>query len=181
LKRFLKKPFLVLVFVLFGMQILQAQFFKKYFYYEGEVGGITSFFVKDTENNTHVFSIGGLSFRGGLGIHNDEGSLFLGIHSGIEGNFRHDTGILPVYLNSKVALGIDAKSKLILSFGYGKSFQIGPENYHGFLRKYTLGFANLTDKENIETYFIEINNHGFNFPDGVSATTLNIGFTYTFL
>lgn len=175
------KNLAAVAFFLFGAQFAQAQFFKKHFYYEGEIGGITSFFVEDAEGKTHIFSLGGLSFRGGLGVHNEENSLFFGIHSGIEGNFRHDTGILPVYINSKVAFDLSDDSKLILSFGYGKSFQIGTENYKGFLRKYTIGFATVTDEKNMQTIFIEINNHGFDFPDGVSATSLNIGYTFTFL
>jgi len=181
LKKTFRKHFLIVIVALLGTQFLQAQFFKKNFYYEGEIGGITSFFVQDAEGETHIFAFGGLSFRGGIGIHNKENSLFLGLHSGIEGNFRHDTGILPVYLNSKLAFGLADNTKMILSFGYGKSFQIGTENYKGFLRKYTIGIANVTDKENLQTFFIEINNHGFNFPDGVSATSLNLGITFTFL
>ncbi|MCF6131408.1 hypothetical protein [Flavobacterium wongokense] len=169
------------IFVLFGFQMGHAQFFKKYFFYEGEIGGITSFFVKDADGDTKVVTVGGLSFRGGLGIHNEDNSLSLGLNSGIEGNFKHDTGILPVYINSRVMLGDDT-NKVILAFGYGRSFQMGPENLHGYLRKYTIGFANITDRNNMQTFFIEANNHGFNFPDdGLAAKTLNFGYTYTFL
>uniref|UniRef100_UPI00404B5318 hypothetical protein n=1 Tax=Flavobacterium sp. TaxID=239 RepID=UPI00404B5318 len=171
----------IILISIFGTQFLHAQFFKNYCYYEGEVGGITSFFVKDADGETQIMTLGGLSFRGGLGIHNEENSLFFGIHSGIEGNFRHETGILPVYLNSKVALEVDDETFIILAFGYGKSFQIGTENYKGFLRKYTIGLAGLTRRGNMNTLFIEVNNHGFYFPDGVRAVTLNIGLTFSFL
>lgn len=163
-----------------GNQSVQAQSIKQYLYYEGEVAGITSFFVADSEGDTKVFSIGGLAFRGGLGVHNEDGSLFLGLHSGIEGNFRHNTGILPVYLNSRVAFEISDDDKIILGFGYGKSFQVGTENYKGFLRKYTIALADVGEK-NMHSFFIEGINHGFDFPDGVSAITLNLGMTYTFL
>ena len=171
----------IILFSVFGTQLLYAQFFKNNFYYEGEVGGITSFFVKDTDGETQIITLGGLSFRGGLGVHNEENSLFLGIHSGIEGNFRHETGILPVYLNSKVALELENEAFIILAFGYGKSFQMGSENLKGFLRKYTVGFAGLTKRGNMNTFFIEINNHGFYFPNGVRAVTLNVGLTFSFL
>lgn len=168
--------------VLLGTQLLQAQFFKENFYYEGEIGCISSFFVTNTEGETKVFSIGGLSFRGGLGIHDGEDIVFFGIHSGIEGNFRHNTGILPVYLNSKVAVPVSENGRLIFSFGYGKSFQIGTENLKGYLRKYTVSFGNITKKDNMESFFIEVNNHGFNFPDNdIPAITLNFGYTFTFL
>jgi hypothetical protein len=176
----MKKFLFGLLFVL-TTQFVHAQFFKNNFYYEGEVGGITSFLVKDQEGNTKFITVGGLSFRGGLGIHDEEGNLFFGLHSGIEGNFRHETGILPVYLNSRVAFDIGDNSKIVFAFGYGKSFQVGPENYKGFLRKYTFALANMTEKDNMQSVFIEINNHGYNFPDGTSAITLNLGFTFTFL
>ena len=173
---------LLFALVLLVTQLSQAQFFKDNFYYEGEVGGITSFFVSNAEGETKVFSVGGLSFRGGLGIHDEENNFFIGIHSGMEGNFRHKTGILPLYLNSKVALDLGDETKLIFSFGYGKSFQIGHENLKGYLRKYTIGFATNTENDNMRTFFLEINNHGFNFPDdGTSAITLNLGYTFTFL
>lgn len=178
--KFIAILFVVLLPVIMGSQSVQAQSVKDYLYYEGEVAGVTSFFVSDAEGNTKVFSIGGLAFRGGVGVHNEEGSLFLGLHSGMEANFRHETGILPVYLNSRAAFEIGDEERLILGFGYGKSFQIGSENYKGFLRKYTIAIADMGEK-NMCSYFVEITNHGFNFPDGVSATTLNIGFTYTFL
>lgn len=176
----MKKFYLVFILLL-TTEFVHAQFFKDNVYYEGEVGAITSFFLKNQDGETQVFSLGGLSFRGGLGIHNEEQSLFIGLHTGIEGNFRHKTGILPVYLNSKVAFEISDNSKLIFSFGYGKSFQVGPENYKGFLRKYTIALGNTTQKDNMQSIFIEINNHGFSFPDGVRAITLNLGYTFTFL
>ena len=176
----MKKFYLVLIFLV-TTEFVHAQFFKNNFYYEGEVGSITSFFVRDEDGDTQVFSIGGLSFRGGIGIHNEERSLFFGLHTGIEGNFRHKTGILPVYFNSKVAFDIGENTKLIFSFGYGKSFQVGPENYKGFLRKYTIALGNTTQKDNMQSVFIELNNHGFSFPDGVLAITVNLGYTFTFL
>jgi hypothetical protein len=164
-----------------GTQFIQGQFFKDNFYYEGEIGCVSSFFVKNADGETTIFSIGGFSFRGGFGIRDEENTFFLGIHSGIEGNFRHDTGILPMYLNSKVAFHVTDKNRLIFSFGYGKSFQIGMENYKGFLRKYTIGFADITEKDTMQTFFIEVNNHGFIFPDQVPAITLNFGYTFSFL
>lgn len=167
--------------ILLSTQFFHAQSFKDYLYYEGEVGGITSFLTKDADGNTTFIAVGGLSFRGGLGFHDDDDNFFLGLHSGIEGNFRHNTGILPVYINSKIALEVGDKGRLIFSFGYGKSFQIGTENYKGFLRKYTIALGNMTQKDNMQSVFLEINNHGFSFPDGTSAVTLNLGFTYTFL
>jgi hypothetical protein len=180
LKKSVKK--LLFALVLLGTQLLQAQFFKENFYYEGEIGCISSFFVTDAEGETKIFSVGGLSFRGGLGVHDGENIVFLGIHSGIEGNFRHNTGILPLYLNSKVAIPVSEKGRLIFSFGYGKSFHIGHENLKGYLRKYTIAVSTITKKDNMDSFFIEINNHGFNFPDnGIRATTLNFGYTYTFL
>ncbi|MFD2908508.1 hypothetical protein ACFSX9_07140 [Flavobacterium ardleyense] len=133
----MKKFYLVFILVL-TTEFVHAQFFKDNVYYEGEVGAITSFLVKDEDGNSKIISLGGLSFRGGLGIHNEEESLFFGLHTGIEGNFRHKTGILPIYFDSKVAFDIGENTKLIFSFGYGKSFQVGPENYKGFLRKYTI-------------------------------------------
>jgi hypothetical protein len=181
LKKNIKNLFFTILFFVFGTSFIQAQFFKDNFYYEGEVGAITSFFVTSPNGETSVFTVGGLSFRGGLGIHNNENSLFLGINSGIEGNFRHHTGILPIYLNSKIGFDITDNGKLFLSFGYGKSFQIGSENFKGFLRKYTISYGWDTKKENTQYLFIEINNHGFDFPDGVSATTLNLGLGFTFL
>ncbi len=170
----------LLLFV-FGSQSLYAQFFKDNFYYEGEIGGITSFFVTNPQGETKFFTYGGVSFRGGLGIHNQEESLFLGIYSGMEANIRHDTGILPIYLNSKIAFDISDNGKIILSYGYGKSFLVGTENYKGYLRKYTIAYARNNENEAMESFFIEANNHGFNFPDGFPAITINIGFTYTFL
>ena len=170
----------MLLLLFTGNHAAQGQSGKEFLYYEGEVAGITSFFVTDSEGNTKVFSIGGLGFRGGLGVHNEEGSLFLGLHSGIEGNFRHRTGILPVYLNSRIAFDVSDNAKLVLGFGYGKSFQVGAEKYKGFLRKYTLALADVGE-QNMISYFIEITNHGFAFPDRVSAITLNVGLTYTFL
>jgi hypothetical protein len=176
--RFLK---LLILFCLFWTQFSNAQFFKENFYYEGEVGFIAGFFVTNQNEKTEVFSISGLSFRGGVGVHNNEGSLFIGINSGIEGNFRRDTGILPVYLNSKFFIDLTDKTKLLLSFGYGRSFQIGTENYSGYLRKYTIGITKETEKDNYFGVFFEINNHGFYFPDGFKAVTLNVGINYTFL
>lgn len=176
------KRLLAVALFLFGTQLIQAQFFKKNVYYEGEIGGISSLFVKDAEGDTHIFAFGGLSFRGGVGVRNEEGSLFLGLHSGIEGNFRHGIGIFPAYVNSRVVFRIADDIKGVLSFGYGKSFQVGPENLKGYLRKYTIGIADITQNDNMQTFFIEINNHGFNFPDNnIPAITFNVGYTYTFL
>jgi hypothetical protein len=175
------KKLLVAALILLGTQFVQAQFFKDNFYYEGEIGGIVSFAYTDSEGETHPVTIGGVNFRGGLGIHDEGNNFFFGLHSGMDGTFRHRTGILPVYINSRLALGND-KSKIILAFGYGKSFQMGHENLHGFLRKYTIGYATITERNNMETFFIEINNHGFNFPDdNIPAITLNFGYTFTFL
>jgi hypothetical protein len=182
LKKSVRKILFSLILVLSGIQFSQAQFFKNYAYYEGEIGAISSFFVTNSKGEQVPFTIGGMSFRGGLGIHDEENNLFLGIYSGFEGNFRHDTGILPVYLNSKLALNIADDKKLFFSFGYGRSFQVGPENLSGYLRKYAIGFGNVTNSENIQSIFIEIDDHGYNFPDdGVSVITLNFGISYTFL
>lgn len=177
----MKKVYIVITLLL-GVCKGHAQFFKENFYYEGELAGVASLFLTDSKGEAHVFTYGGLNFRGGLGIHDEDGNLFLGLHSGIDGNFRHHTGILPVYLNSRIALDITEKGKLVFAFGYGKSFQMGPEKLKGFLRKYTLGYAKVTSKENLETFFIECNNYGFVFPDnGIPAITLNLGYTFTFL
>ena len=177
----MRKLFLAITLFL-GVGKGQAQFFKDNLYYEGELGGVASLFLTDAKGEAHVFTYGGLNFRGGLGIHDDDGNLFLGLHTGIDGNFRHHTGILPFYLNSRIALDITEKGKLVFAFGYGKSFQMGPEKLKGFLRKYTLGYAKVTSKENLETFFIECNNYGFVFPDnGIPAITLNLGYTFTFL
>jgi hypothetical protein len=159
-----------------------AQFFKDNLYYEGEINGVVALFVKDQLGQVHSYSLGGINFRGGVGIHDGEGYLFLGIHSGMDGNFRHHAGILPVYLNSKFAFDVSENYKLALSFGYGKSFQIGPENLTGFLHKYTIEFAQSTKSKNLESISVEIINYGFYFPDdGTPAITLNLGFKYTFL
>lgn len=176
----MRQFFVVLLLVVFGSQSIQAQFFKKNLYYEGELGGVTALAVTDSDGETKFFSITGINFRGGVGVHNEEGSLFFGLHTGMDGIFRHKTGILPIYLNSKVAFDA-GEGKLVLSFGYGKSFQVGPENYKGYLKKYTIAYATVDDENRMQSFFIEINNHGFNFPDGVSAITLNLGFTFTFL
>ncbi|MDR6760790.1 hypothetical protein J2Y38_000988 [Flavobacterium sp. 2755] len=182
MKKSIRKILFSSLFILFGIQFSQAQFFKKYVYTEGELGAISSFFVTNPEGETVPFTLGGLSFRGGLGVHDEENNLFLGIYSGFEGNFRHSTGILPVYLNSKLALNIADDKKLLFSFGYGRSFQMGPENLSGYLKKYSIAYGKVTSRDNIETFFIEIDNHGYNFPDdGISAITLNFGFGYTFL
>jgi len=182
LKASFKKTILVVLFVLLGTQFLQAQFFKKNFYYEGEIGCITSFFVEDVDGKTHIVTLGGLNFRGGIGVHDEDDIIFFGLYSGMDGNFRHKTGILPVYLNSRIGIPVTETGRIYLSFGYGKSYQIGPENLNGFLRKYTIAFSDKDKNENRQSVFIEINNHGFNFPDdNTPVITLNLGFTYTFL
>ncbi|WP_445453452.1 hypothetical protein [Flavobacterium sp. 25HG05S-40] len=104
-----------------------------------------------------------------------------GLHSGIEGNFRHDAGILPLYINRRITLDVGDDSKLILAFAYGKNFQIGAENFKGSLNKYTIGFTTITDGDIMQTFFIEVTNHGFYYPDGVKAITLNLGYTFKFL
>ncbi|MRX69574.1 hypothetical protein SAMN06265349_102216 [Flavobacterium resistens] len=182
MKKSIRKILFSSIFVLFGVQFSQAQFFKKYVYTEGELGVISSFFVTNSEGEAVPFALGGLSLRGGLGVHDEENNLFLGIYSGFEGNFRHSIGILPVYLNSKLALNIADDKKLFFSFGYGRSFQMGPENLSGYLKKYSIAYGRVTSRENIQSFFIEIDNHGYNFPDdGISVVTLNFGLTYTFL
>jgi len=176
------RKLLFFLVVLFGGQQAHAQFFQNNFYYEGEVGGITSFFVTNAAGEAKVISMSGISFRGGLGLRDESGTMFLGIHSGMDGSFRHQTGILPLYLNSKIAIPVTDKGKIVVSFGYGKSFQIGSENLKGYLRKYTLGLAQETQKENLYTFFVEVNNHGFSYPDDdIPAITLNLGCTFTFL
>lgn len=174
---------LLLCFLLLcGLTKSQAQFFKNNFYYEGEIGFISSFFVTDNDGETHVFTVGGVNFRGGVGIRDEEDIFFFGLHSGMDGNFRHRTGILPVYLNSRIGIPFDDDKRIYFSFGYGKSFQIGSENLHGFLRKYTIAYSHRNKNENRESFFIEANNHGFDFPDnGIPAITINFGYTYTFL
>jgi hypothetical protein len=173
---------LLLFIVLFGLQKGNAQFFKNNLYYEGEIGGITSFFYTDANDKSHIITLGGLNFRGGVGIRDGEDIVFFGIYSGMDGNFRHHTGILPVYLNSRIGIPISDSDRIYFSFGYGKSYQIGPENRHGFLRKYTIAYSYRNKGENRESFFMEINNHGFNFPDdNIPVITLNIGYTFTFL
>lgn len=177
----MKKVLFVILFFCFS-QFTNAQFFKNNLYYEGEVGFISSFLVKDQEDNTTFFTFGGVNLRGGVGVHDNENIVFLGIHSGMDANFRHGEGILPVYLNSKLAFDIGEETKLIVAFGYGKSFQIGPENRNGYLRKYTIAIGDLTESENMQSIFIEVNNHGYNFPDdNTKVFTINFGYTYTFL
>ncbi|WP_130733901.1 hypothetical protein [Flavobacterium sp. J27] len=178
----MKLNLLSLIILASFSQFINAQFTGAKIYYEGEIGVVSSFFIKDSEGNTTLYEPGGLNFRGGIGLHDEENIFFLGLHSGMDANFRHTTGILPVYLNSKLALEIDDEIKLIFSFGYGKSFQIGPENLHGFLRKYTIALGNITKNDNLQSVFIEIVNHGYNFPDdGTPVVTLNFGYTFTFL
>jgi hypothetical protein len=176
------KKLLAAALILFGTQCIQAQSFKDNFYYEGEIGFITSFFFTDVNGESHVATIGGLNFRGGIGVHDEEDIVFLGLHAGMDGNFRHKTGILPVYLNSRIGIPITDDKRIYLSFGYGKSYQMGHENLHGFLRKYTVSYSYKNKGENRESFFIEFNNHGFNFPyNDIPAKTLNFGYTFTFL
>lgn len=176
------KKLIALALILFGTQCVQAQFFKNNFYYEGEVGGISSFFVEDSEGKTHVFTVGGLSFRGGVGVHDEDDIIYIGLYSGVEGNFRWRTGICPVYVNTRVGIPIVDETQVYIAFGYGKSFQVGPENLNGFLRKYTIGLSGKSEDGNRQSFFLEINNHGFNFPNSeeLSAITLNFGFSFTF-
>lgn len=165
-----------------GILKSNAQFFKDNFYYEGEIGCVSSFFVKDNQGEAHVFTVGGLNFRGGVGVRDEDDLFFFGVYSGMDGNFRHKTGILPVYLNSRIGIPISETGRIYFSFGYGKSFQIGHENLNGFLRKYTIALSRRNENENRQSVFIEINNHGFNFPDNnFPAITLNFGYTFTFL
>lgn len=100
------KKILLLISFLFGLQFSFGQFFKENGYYEAEIGTISSFLVKNDEGETKLFTVGGVNLRGGIGIHNDEEALFIGINSGMDANFRWRIGILPVYLNSNVALDI---------------------------------------------------------------------------
>lgn len=174
------KELFVVALILFGTQFVRAQFFKNTFYYEGEIGSIVSFFVEDVAGERHVVTFGGVNFRGGIGVHDEDDIIFLGIYSGMEGYIRHDTGILPVYLNSRIGIPFSENDRLYFGFGYGKSFQIGPENFKGILHKYTIALSTKTKGENRTSYFLEIVNHGFNFPDDVPAISLNVGFTYTF-
>lgn len=162
-----------------GSQTATAQFFEENIYYEGELSGIASFLMEDENGDVQFLTLGGLGLKGGVGIHNDEGSLFLGVHSGVEGNFRHRTGIIPVYVNSRVAFDVSENGKIILGFGYGRSMQIGTERYAGYLRKYSIAHA--IGDENMFSYFVEVANHGFRYPDGVRATTVNLGIALTFL
>lgn len=171
----------MLIVILCGFAESHAQFFKNNFYYEGEVGGIVSFAYTDNDGKTHPVTIGGLNFRGGVGVHDEEDIVFLGLYSGMDGNFRHRTGILPVYLNSRIGIPVTETGRIYFGFGYGKSYQMGPENLHGFLRKYTISISDEDDRGRRYSMFIEANNHGFRFPDDNNpAITLNVGFTFTF-
>lgn len=173
---------LLLFSLIFGTQFISAQFFKDNFYYEGELGFVTSVFFTDANGESHIATIGGVNFRGGIGVHDEEDIFFVGLYSGMDGNFRHNTGILPVYLNSRIGIPITDDKRIYASFGYGKSYQIGHENLHGFLRKYTVSYSYKNKGENRESFFVEFNNHGFNFPDdGIPVKTLNFGYTFTFL
>lgn len=171
----------LVVLVLFLSQFANAQFFEDYFYYEGEIGGIAGFLIENEDSETTIASISGLSFRGGIGVHDPDEFLFLGINSGMDGNFRWKLGILPVYLNSKILVPVSDSGRILLWFGYGKSFEMGPGNRHGFLRKYTIGYGNITNSENLISFFIEANNYGFTQPDGFQGKTLSLGVNYTFL
>ncbi len=178
------KKLLILFVLLCGLQKSHAQFFKNNFYYEGEIGGIVSFAFTDNEGKTHPMTLGGLNFRGGIGVHDENEIVFFGLHSGMDGNFRHDIGILPVYINSKVGIPFTETGRIYIGFGYGKDYQIGPERRHGYLRKYTIELSGKSNNgnNNRESVFIEVNNYGFHFPDTDSpGITLNLGFKYTFM
>jgi hypothetical protein len=175
----IKCNYIVFVFLV-GTQFFYGQFFKDNVYYEGEVGAISSLFVKEPDGNTKVFTVGGLSFRGGVGINNSEKSLFIGINSGVEGNFRWKLGILPVYLNGKVAFEVGDNQHILLSVGYGKSFQVGPENLKGNFRKISIAYGKTNKRENFDNLFIELNNHGFYFSEGIPGITINFGVNFMF-
>ncbi|MGC4040874.1 MAG: hypothetical protein QM710_08880 [Flavobacterium sp.] len=170
------RKLLLIIVILCGFHKGHAQF-----YYEGEIGGIVSSYT-DGEKKEHQVTVGGINFRGGIGVHDEDDIVFLGLYSGMDGNWRHQMGILPVYLNARVGLPLSETSRIYFGFGYGKSYQIGSENLHGFLRKYTISFSGKEEDGNRAGIFLEINNHGFNFIDDHNRViTLNIGFTFTFL
>jgi hypothetical protein len=173
-----KKNFYSVLLFLVMSQFFYGQFSKENVYYEGEVGAISSFFVKEPDGNTKIFTVGGLSFRGGVGINNAERSLFIGINTGMEGNFRWNLGILPVYINGKVAFEVGDYDHLLFSFGYGKSFQVGHENLKGNFRKITIAKTN--KRENFDNFFIELNNHSFYFSEEVPGITINFGVNFIF-
>lgn len=162
-------------------QSFSQSFLDDTMYYEGDIAGTASFLVKEEDRTNSFVNLGGINIRSGIGLHDPDEIFFLGINSGADINYRSEIFILPVYLNAKMGFDIFDSNKIMISFGYGRSFQIGHEHLSGYFKKYSIGYGVYTEKENFQSIFLEINNYGFDFPNSIRGITLNLGLNYTFM